>query len=304
MKKNLHIIIISFLFSAILWASISLSNDYYATFQIPLKLVDFQQGLTSGSKLPDKVSIKVKGKGWKLITAKLGSESEYVVTANGDTGRKYINLTNYLSENQWLSSDVEVIDISPDTLTFNIEKLTHKKLKIEPNVEVSFREGYGLASEVTILPDSEIVYGPVSELKNMNSISTELVKLDNVSDKIEMRVGLEKKSGMSFTDNSVILSMNVQRIVDKVFEGIPVNILDVPKDREVVLLPNKIDISVHGGIDILGKLTEDEFRAYVNYRDVVLDTLGGVIPSIETPKNVIIQYIKPDQLRYIIKKFN
>jgi len=304
MKKNLHIIIISFLFSVILWASISLSNDYYATFQVPLKLVDFQQGLTSGSKLPEKVSIKVKGKGWKLVTAKLGSESEYVVTANGDTGKRYINLSNYLSENQWLSSDVEVIDISPDTLTFNIEKITSKKLKVEPDVEVSFRDGYGFATPVTVQPDSVVVHGPVSELKNMNTVPTFPIKLENLSDKLDMKINLDKKNGMSFSENSVLVTLNVQRIVDKVIEDVPVNILDVPADREVVLLPNKINIGIHGGIDILGKLTGDDFRAYVNYRDVVLDTLGGIIPKLESPGNVSVQYIKPDQLRYIIKKFN
>jgi len=304
MKKNLHIIIISFLFSVILWASISLSNDYYATFQVPLKLVDFQQGLTSGSKLPEKVSIKVKGKGWKLVTAKLGSESEYVVTANGDTGKRYINLSNYLSENQWLSSDVEVIDISPDTLTFNIEKITSKKLKIEPDVEVSFRDGYGFATPVTVQPDSVVVHGPVSELKNMNTVPTVPIKLENLSDKLDMKINLDKKNGMSFSENSVLVTLNVQRIVDKVIEDVPVNILDVPADRDVVLLPNKINIGIHGGIDILGKLTGDDFRAYVNYRDVVLDTLGGIIPKLESPGNVSVQYIKPDQLRYIIKKFN
>jgi len=304
MKKNLHIIIISFLFSVILWASISLSNDYYATFQVPLKLVDFQQGLTSGSKLPEKVSIKVKGKGWKLVTAKLGSESEYVVTANGDTGKRYINLSNYLSENQWLSSDVEVIDISPDTLTFNIEKITSKKLKIEPDVEVSFRDGYGFATPVTVQPDSVVVHGPVSELKNMSTVPTVPIKLENLSDKLDMKINLDKKNGMSFSENSVLVTLNVQRIVDKVIEDVPVNILDVPADRDVVLLPNKINIGIHGGIDILGKLTGDDFRAYVNYRDVVLDTLGGIIPKLESPGNVSVQYIKPDQLRYIIKKFN
>ncbi|HKJ82063.1 MAG TPA: CdaR family protein, partial [Ignavibacteriaceae bacterium] len=243
-------------------------------------------------------------KGWKLVTAKLGSESEYVVTANGDTGKRYINLSNYLSENQWLSSDVEVIDISPDTLTFNIEKITSKKLKIEPDVEVSFRDGYGFATPVTVQPDSVVVHGPVSELKNMSTVPTVPIKLENLSDKLDMKINLDKKNGMSFSENSVLVTLNVQRIVDKVIEDVPVNILDVPADREVVLLPNKINIGIHGGIDILGKLTGDDFRAYVNYRDVVLDTLGGIIPKLESPGNVSVQYIKPDQLRYIIKKFN
>ena len=114
MKKNLHIIIISFIFSVILWVSISLSNDYYATFDVPIKLVDFPSGYTTGSPLPESVSVKLKGKGWKLIAVDLGSESDYVIPVGKDTGKRNINLYNYLVENQWLSSDIEVINISPD----------------------------------------------------------------------------------------------------------------------------------------------------------------------------------------------
>ncbi len=304
MKKNFHIIIISFLFSVVLWISISLSNDYFTTFRVPLRLVDFRQGFTSGSKLPRAISVRIKAKGWKIIAAKLGTESEFVVTASGDTGSKYINLYNYLSENQWLSSDMEVIDINPDTLSFNIQKVTHKKLKVDPDVDINFREGYGLAMQIYVSPDSVIVYGPVSELQSMNSIPTDKIKLEDVNDKIEKRVELKKIQGMTYTENSVSLSIDVQRIVDKTIDDVDVTVLDVPKDREVVLLPNKIAINIKGGIDILGKLTKDQFKAYVNYRDVVLDTLGGVIPKIEAPENVSVQYLKPDQLRYVIKKFN
>ena len=122
MKKNLHIIVISVIFSIILWVSISLSNDYYATFQIPIKLVDFPNGFATGTPLPEDISVKLKGKGWKLITAELGSESDYIIPVGKKVGKRTINLYNYLVENQWLSSDVEVINILPDTLSFFVEK--------------------------------------------------------------------------------------------------------------------------------------------------------------------------------------
>ena len=304
MKNNIHIIIISFLFSVILWISISLSNDYYSTFNIPLKLVDFRQGLTSGSKIPKNISVKVKGKGWKLIGAKIGAEPAFTVTAGSDTGSRYINLNNYLSENQWLSSDLEVIDIIPDTLSVSIEKITSKKLRIVPQFDISFREGYGLASQMSVVPDSVVVYGPLSELKKKTSIQTENIKLNNLSDKITLKVELQNIQGMTYEDNNASVTVDVQRIVDRNIDDIQVSVIDVPMDREVILLPNKISINVRGGIDILGRLTGDQFKAYVNYRDVVLDTLGGVIPKIEYPVNVSVQYIKPEQLRYVIKKFN
>ncbi len=136
MKKNLHIIIISIIFSIILWVSISLSNDYYATFKIPLKLVNFPEGYTIGSKIPDDISVKLKGEGWKLAALKLGRETDYVVATGKETGKRFINLYNYLVDNQWLSSDIEVIDISPDTLSYEVEKIASTRAEMVPNLKL------------------------------------------------------------------------------------------------------------------------------------------------------------------------
>jgi hypothetical protein len=110
-------------------------------------------------------------------------------------------------------------------------------------------------------------------------------------------------TGTTFGKRFVSVSLDIQRIVDKQFDDIIVEVLDVPPDRDVILLPNKISCNVRGGIEILGKLEINQFKAFVFYRDVVLDTLGNVIPHIEHPSNTTIKYIKPERLRYIIKKF-
>lgn len=303
MKKNIHIIVISLLFSIILWGSISLSKDYYITVYFPVKIVNFHEGYTSGTKLPAKISAKIKGTGWKLLSLSLGSESEYLVSAGGDTGKKYINLYNSLSENQWLASDMEVINLSPDTLSIRVEKVGRKKVKIEPDLVLNFKEGYGLADDISISPESTYVSGPVSYLKKLTTVSTEKKVLSNLDSKIVDHVSLENMRGMSYTQNLVTINLDVQKIVDKNFDNIPVSVLDLPSDREVVLLPNRISIGVHGGVNILGKLNEDQLKAYVYYRNVVLDTVGSVVPQIDVPENMSIMYVKPDRLRYIIKKY-
>ncbi len=304
MKKNLHIIIISFLFSIILWVSISLSNDYYATFNIPIKLTDFPQGFSTGTPLPRTISVKLKGKGWKLIATTLTSESDYVIPVGNETGKRTVNLYNYLVENQWLSSDVEVININPDTLTFYVEKTASKKVPIISDVNFNFKSGYGLASNIIVTPDSTIVRGPESFLRNLKSVSTEKVEFDELDGKTSEMVQLENIPGMEYSQPVVRIYLDVQKIVDKNFDNIFVKMYDVPRDRDVILLPNRIRIGVRGGIDILGKLDTTQFSAYVNYRDVVLDTLGSVIPHVVLPDNSTLIFIRPERLRYIIKKFN
>jgi YbbR domain-containing protein len=304
MKKNLHIIIISIIFSIILWVSISLSNDYYATFKIPLKMVNFPEGYTIGSKIPDDISVKLKGEGWKLAALKLGRETDYVVSVGKETGRRFINLYNYLVDNQWLSSDIEVIDISPDTLSYNVEKIASTRAEIIPDLNLNFKPGFGLATEMVIKPESTTVFGPSSKIKNLRAVSTEKMSLNNLDDKVDEKIPLLPIPEMNFSSRNVNIILDVQKIVDKNFDNLSVNIIDIPSDRNVILLPNKISIGLRGGVDVLAKLSGDQLKAHINYRDVVLDTLGSIAPKITLPENTSLIYIKPERLRYIIKKFN
>jgi YbbR domain-containing protein len=304
MKKKIHIITASIIFAIILWGSVSLSNDFFASYEIPIKVVNFPQGYTLSTPLPHKISIKVKGQGWKLIGVNLNAEPEYIISSNNDSGRHNINLQNFLSENQWLSSDVEIIDITPDTISFFVERIMSKKVAVEPIIEVEFRPGYSFASNPRIEPDSITIQGPVSSVQKLNSITTEKIALKDLNDFTIQEVSVQHKPGFTFSENNLKLTLDVQKIVDKNFEDITVEVLDVPRDREVLLLPNKVSVGLRGGINILGKANPQDIRLYVNYRDVVLDTLGSIVPKAELPENLRLLYLKPERLRYIIKKFN
>jgi hypothetical protein len=199
---------------------------------------------------------------------------------------------------------MDVLDLTPDTLSLYVEKVREKKVKIEPNLILDYKPGYGLATGITIFPDSTNVIGPASFLKNLNAIPTEGIEFTNLDNKIIEQVNLKELTGMTYNVNSVTVSLDVQKIVDKNFDNLPVSVIDIPGDREVVMLPNRISVGVRGGINILGKLSEEEIKVYVYYRDVVLDTLGSVAPHVEIPQNTSLIYTKPERLRYIIKKYN
>jgi hypothetical protein len=303
MNKKINIIIISLIFSVVLWVSISLSNEYYASIKVNLKVIDLPYGYTTGLKLPSNIVIKLKGKGWKLAAESLGSESEFFVSAKYDSGKINLNLYNSISENRWLANDVEVININPDTLSFRVEKIASKKMKILPRLNLTFKSGYGLAEPVYIYPESTIVYGPWSVIKYLTSIPTEYISYTNTDSRIQENLSLAPMQGTSYEVNSAVLFLDIQKIVDMNFDGLPVKINDIPRDRDIVILPNKISIGVKGGIEFLGKLSPDQFKVSVNYRNIVLDTLGSVMPDIQMPPNLSLIYIKPERLRYIIKKY-
>ena len=303
MKKKAPLIIVAIVFSIILWGTISLSEDYYSNIEIPLRITDFPPGYTIASEVPKKMTIKLKGSGWKLFSLNVGQDVSYNVSVNGDSGLINITLLEYLTDNRWVISELEVIDIIPSSLSVSIERIIEKKVPIVSNLNLDFKAGYGLATNIELNPDSVIVSGPVSVVKNLTQLRTKELLLSSLDKKVEQRIGFIDLPGTIYGTDFVTVTLDIQRVVDKQFDDINVNVLDVPRNRDVVLLPNKISIGVRGGIDILGKLNKDQFEAFVFYRQVVLDTLGNVVPQVRLPENTNLLYLKPERLRYIIKKF-
>ncbi len=303
MKKKIPLLIISIAFSVIIWGTISLSEEYYANVNVPLRVVGYPNGYTIGNEIPENITIKLRGIGWKLFSVNIGKDVTYNISVNGDSGFKQIKLMDHLTDNRWMLSELDIIDIVPNSLSFSIERRVKKKLRIVADLSLDFKAGYGLAKQVVLEPDSVVIDGPQSVVNSLTEIKTKEIRLSSLDKLIIKNIGFIYLPGTSYGTKFVTVSLDVQRIVDKQFDDINVEVLDVPPDRDVILLPNKISCNVRGGIEILGKLEKNQFRAFVFYRDVVLDTLGNVIPHIELPVNTTLKYIKPERLRYIIKKF-
>jgi len=302
-RKKINIFTASVIFAVILWGSISLSDIYYTNVDVKLRLTNLPHSYTTGSPLPEKIKLRVKGQGWRLVFINVGPETEFRVSVGGDSGRHNLNLYNYLESNRWLLADVEIINIYPDSIKFFVERIISKKLPVTSGFDIEFKPGYGLASDIIYKPDSVIVSGPFSIIKNMREIKTTYKSLSALDSKTETDVSLPGLNGFNYSANFIEVILDIQRIVDKQFENITVDVIDIPPRKEVVLLPNKIGFNVRGGIEILGKLKPEQFRAYVRYPFLVQDTTGSVTPVLEMPKNVTLQYLKPERLRYVIRSF-
>lgn len=303
MNKKLNIFIASVIFAVILWGSISLSDSYYTNIEVKLTLTNFPEGYTTGSQLPENIKLRVRGQGWRLVSINVGPETEFRVSVGGDSGRQNISLYNYLESNRWLLSDVDIMNLYPDSLNFFVERVISKKLPVVSGLELDFKPGYGLASEIKLNPDSVIVKGPLSYLRVRKEINTNSIPLGLLDSRTSTEVNLDNIPGFEYSTNLVDVVLDVQRIVDKQFENISVDVSNIPSGREVVLLPNKININIRGGIEILGKLMPEQFHAYVKYQTLVQDTTGSVVPEIILPKNVALQFSKPARLRYVIRSF-
>lgn len=302
MKKRLITLILIFVFSSILWVSVSLSEFYSTTVSMPIKYVNVPYGYAVGNSEPKRVTLSLKGQGWELITMALSGQSRFFVSASGDSGHQRVMLRDMLGQNPWISSTMQLIDLYPKTLEFRVEKIVSKKVKIVPDVGLNLKENYGLTSEIKLFPDSVVIYGPRSIIADIRQIRTKHLHLDGVEKHYMDNIELENIYGVETRLQNCMIEFDVEKIVEKAFTDVFVATRNVPLGHELLLYPNKISIVVRGGVNQLANLSQNDIRAFVNYSQALDDNLGVLEPYVQVPEHSFLIDKKPAQLEYIIKQ--
>lgn len=301
--KKLPLFIVSFVIALIIWVGVSLSYEYYYTLSLPLKITNLGNEFAVAEELPERMTIKLKARGWKLAALLASGNNEFLIDARKDTGKITLKVANAVDENSWLTSDIQVLEYQPSVINLKLERLIWKSVPVLPEIENSFKSGYGLAGKIMIQPDSVTVAGAKSYIERLRYLTTEKYVFENLSSQTTESIPVEYPKHISVFPQSVSVTIDAQKIVDKEFQDIPVAILDVPGDRQVLIIPDKITVGVEGGVSLLGSMDPANIKAELHYKDIIADSLGFVFPKITVPQYLRVVSQKPERLRYILKKF-
>ncbi|MBL1212770.1 MAG: YbbR-like domain-containing protein [Ignavibacteriae bacterium] len=303
MNKKIITIILIFIFSIVLWGSISLSKEYFTSLSLPIEFIDLSDDYSINTDRLKKVSVSLKGDGWSLLGLALKSKLKFIIRPQDEEGRQVISSRNEIEQNDWLPSNVQVVEVQPDVIEFDVEKISFKRVPIEKNISIQYKNDYGIISTISISPDSVDISGPESKIKNIEKIKTEFTEFNNVDKSVSANVPLEKIKSIEYYYNFTRVEFDVQKIVDKTFENVEVETRNVPSSKQLDLFPSKIRVVLRGGINVLGKIASENIKPYVTFNQALNDTLGAIIPTIDVPEFTEVIVIKPSKLDYIIKQY-
>jgi YbbR domain-containing protein len=302
MKKKIITISVIAFFSIALWVSVSLSAVFVTTVKVPVKFTDLPINYTVSNASITEVELQLKGRGWELAKLIWGSEVDFDISIHRRIGHRKNDMNDLIKANAWLTSSFQVLEITPSQIEYDVEKIVSKSVSLIKNFKLEFKPGYGLSSEVKINPETVEIYGPSTLLKNLDSIRTEYKEILNVADNVKINLQIETPEGISTTAKMCTIEFEVQKIVDKTFENLIVETRNVPSSKELILYPGKINVILRGGINKLGRLTNDSIKAYVDYWSALREENGTIEPTIEVP--VFTKHVGtiPNKLEYIIKQ--
>ncbi|CAN5584867.1 hypothetical protein BH10BAC5_BH10BAC5_06410 [soil metagenome] len=303
MKFNFKTYIFALLFAIVLWLYLTLNDSYSININFPL-IVESGKNSAVSERLPDEIEMTLKGKGWDLLSLMMSKDKIYKLNLAKLKNDYKIITSQSLSERTSIPASITVLRTSPDTIDINLDKYGERMVKIKNNIVIKTKENYQMIGEPKFQPDSVKIRGAASLLNKIRFIPTEYKYFENVNGVVTGIINLQDTLSnlIRIEPRSVKYSFNVQLSGEKSFNDIIIQIPNVPSDKEVVLLPPKINISLRGGVDEISRLTLQDINVFINFSSIEEDSVGYVVPEIKLPIEANIIKMEPDKFQYILKK--
>ncbi len=191
-RTNWKAVALCVMAAAIFWIFNAFNKNYTTNIRFPLRFDYNQERYIPVGSLPQQISINVSGNGWDLFRKSLGVRlPELTIPLDRPLEvRKIVGSTlPPLFINQ--VDGLQINYILSDTLRLQIDEKDSHRFRLYPDLsKVSFREGFGRISKISIVPDSITLEGPKSLLHQFSDslkISLPQVNLDKpFSEEVEI----------------------------------------------------------------------------------------------------------------------
>ncbi len=303
MKKNWFHISIIVLFSIVVWTIVTLSDNFYTNVYLPVR-VKVENPKYALSYVSDKfVIVGVQGEGWVLSSYYWGANRYFDVTLNGKKKETLISTRDLIKKNHVFTSNVNVVSVNPEILKIDVDRKIEKEVFVKPEYDLNLKGDYGLIESPKVTPIKIEISGPASIVRNTDSVKTDKIVLVKADDSLSVNVGLKLPEFTSSKTEKVTVTFNIQKIVDKRIDNIPIKIIGAGKNNSKLLIfPNKLSVVVRGGIGIVGRMEAADISAYILFKDALRDTTASLAPHLSLPQNVKLVTFTPEKIDYIIKK--
>lgn len=303
MKKNFKLYLFSFGFAFILWLYLKFNVVYNVELTIPLN-VQVANNQALSETLPENITVVASGKGWDLLNLMISRDRDFSLDLSNVKNDTKLNTRQLLGERMDIPSNVSVLSVEPETITVSFEKVFKKYVKIRNNISLQLSEGYEIIGEPEIRPDSVLVSGASSIVSNIRSLSTEYKLIKDVNEDVTITVALKDtlSNVIRVEPSMVTVIFNVDLLAEKDFNDLEIQIENLPDDKEVLLVPPRLSLSLRSGVNELAAINPGDIKIIVQYSEIENDSLGFVVPEIILPFDASIINMTPDKLQYIIKQ--
>ncbi|MCB0711834.1 MAG: hypothetical protein KDD67_05860 [Ignavibacteriae bacterium] len=297
-----------------LWGILSMSQTYSWDIYIPLEVRIDTTKETLAESVPRTIRITARADGWTLMQVALSGDARCLLTPSGtptsssDSLRAYTYSERDLLTSINISSAVQLEDVRPRGLRVSVTRLASKRVPLYyPEFSIDTRSGFQVIGSPRLSPDSVTISGPPEKLKEITHWYTTPLNLDDVFKPVLTTVPVSDTlyGVVSIYPDVAMVNADVQEVAEVTFENLPIvnrgRLIDTT--TQIHLYPQRVTVTLRGGAEELGKLSEADIVPYIQLT-LNVDTSGFARPQISLPSrgNATVIAVTPERIRFVWRK--
>lgn len=295
--------------SLLIWLLNALSKNYTTEINYPISYSQFPSGKVLVNKLPKSLVLDVNAHGYALLSYKIinrpvpisfSVDSYTMNRLSGDTSSFYL-LTNYAREqvSRQLSSELQLVDISPDTLKFKFAELVEKKLPVFLDLNYEISKQFTFADEVSIDPDTVIVSGPNTVLDTMKYMYTQEQDLGLLDKSHTGELSLENIPGVKKKVQRVNYEIKLEKLTEVQIQ-VPIRVSGLPDSLRMQTFPQNIRVSGRVGLSKYERIVSEAFLAEIDFSEVDLGESRLKVNLKTIPEELNAVEFYPQNVEYLL----
>ncbi|MBI3259710.1 MAG: YbbR-like domain-containing protein [Ignavibacteriae bacterium] len=308
MQRKISIVSLFFclILSVALWGYVSLKTPATIFVQFPL-VIQLQEDKAVQNELPKFITAKIRASGWQIINLEyISAKPECTIDLDKFTevsaGSFSLSKNDILQNLRPALSLEKIVELSPENISITTGTIAQRTVPIAPVIEIAPREGFTVVGDIHVEPDSILLRGNETMLQTVQKWQTSAVKILDATKSIRIEVKLvdSLQNHIALSQQTVVLSAEIQQTAEITFNDIPLEVLSEPAQSNHKLLPDRISVTIRGGAEQIAQLSSSSVRALVEFQTILHDTTGIITPVISLPSSLTLLNINPPYLRHKI----
>ena len=272
-------IIICFSLSLAFWSLNKISKKQIKNLSFKVNISDLPENLVLDSISSQKINIKIKGSSITNIKQKI-----IKISANYKD-EKLIFIDKKEIENQ-LETNLEIIDIFPDSIYLFTSKKAIKKIPIKHNIEFNLEKNHWIKDKINLEPESVIIKGNTKDLEKLNYVETEYLKLGTVIGKVQGEIDIVE-NGFLENYGNVQYSFETQQYTEGKL-NLDIEVINFPKNKNILLFPKNITIKYLVAEEKFHEISKDDFKIILDFNKINIGARKGEVIILKKPNDIII----------------
>jgi YbbR domain-containing protein len=286
-------------------SSVKLLIDEIKEKQLPIRVITqgtVASGYSHFEPVLEPSTVVVRGPSRLLIDLDTA-----LITVNLDQAKDNLVLNppvTLLTKNGNIVSDK--FEISPKNIQVFVpitENTHNKTVSIKPNINGEPKEGFHV-SRVVLDPETVKITGSYETLSQIYQVSTAPIDITGITETYSTQVALVSPEGANLLYQPVVkVLVQIEAVaVTKNLVDIPVTVINLAEGKQVILKPDKVQLTLKGPSEEIGAVEKSAVKAFVDVEGLELGVHNLVVKA-EVPKTLQLFNVEPSTVEVkIIEK--